>query len=434
MLTHILKDLRTYIKDKKALLITLLMPTILMVILGMSVGKLFMGNSNKIEPFTIALVNDSESATLDEQWISFVPEENRENLQQLTDTDFVQLFQDEVLENPEIQSIISYEKVTMDEAEQRLRDGDVAAIIFFSTQFQQDYVDRLLGFTQKDEPLQVEVVTGDNEIEASVTTSILESFTNELSKRLDARRMVEELATDEINTMEAMGPILSGIQSEEQKRSEIVKETIEGRTSITGIQYYTIGMAAMFMLYTTTFASTYVRDELRNQTMNRILIAGTSIWKILFSRYCSTVLIIFFQITILFTISRWVFGMSWTNPGLLLGITLLTALSTSVLAVIFSILTFQSPEKRNTIFFESVFIPFLAMIGGSFISRELLPGSIREFGSWILNGAALDGMVKVMQGYGLSELMLPIMALLLNGFVLVLVAYILIRVKGVKPL
>ena len=220
--------------------------------------------------------------------------------------------------------------------------------------------------------------------------------------------------------------------SSDRKEFYTERKSLQGLTSINGIQYYTAGMAVMFMLYLASYAGLYVKDEMRIHTFQRIRASKSSIWDVLVGRFLSALCLSFSQLVILFSVSKLLFSISWGNVWALLLIMLVSSIGVASLAICISVFTLHTPKVDITNIFQSVLIPFLAMLGGSFISTATLPEIIQEIGNNIINGASLQAFVGVMQGVPIQQLSGSIIAVLLNGVVfLIISAFLVFRKKEV---
>ncbi|MYL33282.1 hypothetical protein GLW08_00880 [Pontibacillus yanchengensis] len=74
---------------------------------------------------------------------------------------------------------------------------------------------------------------------------------------------------------------------------------------------------------------------------------------------------------------------------------LVSSTGVASLAICISVFTLHKPKIDLTNIFQSVLIPFLAMLGGSFISTAALPEVIQQIGNNIINGASLQGFIGV---------------------------------------
>nr|WP_197063039.1 ABC transporter permease [Pontibacillus marinus] len=414
------------LRDRKALMITVLMPTILTAILGLSIGNMMNGNT-KLETIPIAVVNQSEVASF------------KNNIQsgETSDTpvDFAEIFIENILASEDLQDVISYEQLSKERALQKLENGKLSTVIFFPKSYNQE----VLNVMNQPSSKQVEVTLYQNPDESlhnEVIKGVVESYTNQLSKSVIAQNTMVTLMMKEPKLQQeitsSMGEVIQKVNETNRPNISVMREPFGDIESLSGMQYFTAGMAVMFMLYVGGYSAIYVRDEIRSGTYNRLRSTGMSFWHLAGGKFISTALLVFLQIIFLFMFEKLVFGMEFTNIYLLLLMIVITALSVSCLSILLTTITVVNQETRLNELFQSVIIPFLAMVGGSFISISMMPEPIQMFGHNVINGAALQGFTYVMQGYSFSELFGPILALLINGLIfLVLSGLIIFRRKEV---
>ncbi len=426
IISHAWKDIKRMLRDRKALMITVLMPTILTAILGLSIGKMMNGNT-ELETIPIAVVNQSEKASFNN---NFRSSENTD-----IPMDFADIFIENILGSEDLQDVISYELLSEENALRKLENGEVSTVILFPKSYNQD----VLNVMSQPSSKQVEVKLYQNPEESlhnEVIKGIVESFTDQLSKSVIAQNTMVTLMVKEPGLQQkitsSMGEVIQKVNATNRPDISIMRESLGDIESLSGMQYFTAGMSVMFMLYVGGYSAIYVRDELRNETYNRLRSTGMSFWHLAGGKFISTALLVFLQIIFLFIFEKFVFGMEFTNIYLLLLMIVITALSVSCLAILLTTITVMNQETRLNELFQSVIIPFLAMIGGSFISISMMPAPIQMIGHNVINGAALQGFIYVMQGYSLSELFGPILALLVNGLIfLVLSGLIIFKMKEV---
>lgn len=420
VLTHAWKDIKRMLRDRKALLITILMPTLLTVILGLSIGQMMSGG-DEIDSIPIGIVDQSTAASFQQQDTLGDNEIN-----------FAQIFMNQILESTEVQELVSYNLYTRAEALRQLEEGELSSVILFSESYNQDVVNAMSQPSA--ESVKVTLYQNpDQSLHNEVIKGILESYTDQLSKSVIAKDTMISLMMKEPNLQQeitsSMGDVLQGINQTNQPSISFVRQTFGEIKSLTGMQYFTAGMAVMFMLYVGGYSAIYVRDELQSHTYNRLRSMGMTFWQLAGGKFISTSLLVFFQISFLFLFEKLIFGMDLVNIGLLLIMIIATSLAVSSLAILLITITIVNQKTRLNELFQSIIIPFMAMLGGSFISISIMPEPIQMLGHNILNGAALQGFSHVMQGYPLSGLIEPILALLINGLVFLAVSSVIMMKK-----
>ncbi|QST01698.1 ABC transporter permease [Pontibacillus sp. ALD_SL1] len=427
MWTHVHKDWKRMVKDRKALIIVILMPALLTVLLGLSIGKM-MNGSEEIENIPIGVIDQSSPAS----WNVEGEGERAKEVSNLSSApnDFVALFKDDILKGEELSTLIEVKELDSMESGKRLIDsGELNSVISFPSTFNQDVVDALLFSKERDITIDV-WQNPDQALQSDIVASIVESYTNLLTSLVIQKEGVMHFLPKEDLTLTVMATKMQGLFNNGEKGNNTIsltRDSVKGLKAVTGIQYYTVGMAVMFMLYVATYSAIYSKDEIRTNTFSRLQVMGVSPFIVLVGKLLSTSLVVFVQFIILFGVSKLLFGITLGSILPLLVLMISASITVGCLAVAFSVLTLTYKESRLTDLFQSVVIPFMAMFGGSFIQLSIMPESVRFVGETILNGAALDGFLKIMQGYGLESLQGSLIALFVNAIIFLLVALFFIR-------
>ena len=87
--------------------------------------------------------------------------------------------------------------------------------------------------------------------------------------------------------------------------------------------------------------------------------------------------------------------------------------------MLLSALNLRLKNSRATIVFQAVVIQVSALLGGSFFPVSGVP-VMKRLGDFTINGAAMQGFLRLMMGYSLSEVTGTIITL--TGIALVLFA------------
>ncbi len=422
------------IRDRKALLISLLMPFILISILGFSVGK-FLDQDIHLEAAHIAIVNhdsiDNDLADiknfLDNPLMTnaFNEQEKQEMLHSMKELDFTNIFLHEVLEDEKIKEFISYQVEDEETAKKRLNNGELTALIVLPERFSYNtWINLYFPFRN---PVKVEIWKNpDQELKAGIVESIVTGYTERISAGIIAKNAFLEAAIEAnagTKSYDQLAFLIKHVM--EQPVNELHTEfvSIHGKNKISGFQYYAAAMAAMFILFNATQAATYSLDEKRFFTWERMKTAGIPIATILSGRFIATSLFTFIQLSFLIISSTIIFHVEWGDWPHVLLITAIISFPIGSLAVLLSIISLISNNERVSLLFQSLFIPLMSVIGGSFVPNASMPDFIKNLGDLTVNGAALQGYMKVMQGYSISDLSSIYVTLLLFGMTLMIISF-----------
>lgn len=435
--THAWKDIKRMLKDKKALLIILLMPALLTILLGFTVGQL-MSSTSEIDTIRVAVVHNAEPASFKEPAVQqFLAGQGGGDsaLSESAELDFVTLFTEQVLENDSLKDLIDYEIVSLEEANAQMKEDEIASIISFPPTFNQDVLEGMILPETMDVPITL-IQHPDQAWKNEIVSSLVTTFSTQLSTSILKKDMLLSFMTEQGNLGEEIGMSIRNMMEEakftdnQQAEIKIEKASINGLTAISGLQYYTAGMAVMFMLYLASFVSLYTKDEIRNKTYDRIRASKSSVWHVLLGKFTGALLLTFLQFISLFVLAKVIFQIGFGDVTALLLVMLIVSVSVACLAVFLSAMTMVSSEGFDiNNLFQNVLIPFLAMLGGSFIKTASLPESIQLIGNSILNGASLQAFLHVMQGMPLAEMSASFLAIGMNGIIFITLAFLLLWKK-----
>lgn len=416
----ITKDLKRMFRDRKGLLITLLMPTVLIAILGFSVGQMFSGDYD-LEPAEVAIVNEDNVAADKERLIQFLnssfavagmdQKQKEAMIRGIGSFRPDLILTDEVLKSKEISSWVKAETLDREKAIRLLKEGKKSSVIVIPEGFAYHYwVSTLLPVTSSSK---IEVWRNtDQEIRGGIVESIVKSYTDVLSAGLLAKNVFQEVAVEENKGIAAygeIGPLMTSLGEKGAGMKVTYNDLpIEGKRSISGLQYYAIAMSAMFILFAAAYGAEYSIQEKQFHTYERILLSGQGRFPLYMGRFFSTALFSLIQMIFLILVSRFLFGVDWGDTLTLIPLLLLVALGIGALSVLLSAINFWMGNEKGSDIFSMFITQIFAVAGGSFIPSFMLPEPIRLIGDYTINGAALKGFMKVMQGYGMVD-MIPIM-------------------------
>jgi ABC-2 type transport system permease protein len=432
----IIKDLKRMARDRKALLITLLMPAVLTLILGMSIGKMW-SNELSLTPATVSLVSlgdrDKDLAKLEEFLASgFIVENAGEIDLELFRSDLDRLdpekiLLEEVFQHELVQQIITVTRDDFSTAENKLQRGEIAAIILLPEYF---FYDTVINYvTPFRNQINIQVIKNPNQtIKANIVEGILTSFAHRLAAGIIGKNTFLELGVEYSlgpNVYHELESMITLILSSETAEIKVINTGIEGKKKISGVQYYAAGMASMFVLFTAGYSSRYFISERQLFTYQRQLLAGTHLFSMLAARFGATAIFTWGQLLILIVFSSLMLKMDWGAYGGTLMLAGAIALAVGGLAVLLSALNFIVNDHRAASLFENVFVPMMSLVGGSFFPARALPELLSSLGRYTLNGQAMNGFIKLMQGYQLVDITPVIINLGVSSFGLSLLGLLL---------
>lgn len=341
-------------RDRKTLILFLLMPMLLIGILGVSLGEVM--TLGKIQPFTVVLVNEDRPVT--------PPGAAALNLGAV--------LVDQVLRSDRAQEVITLATATdLAAARQQVADGQAAAAIYipadFSAQVLAGKRAEIQLFADPSKPTQAEIVS-----------HILGAFTDQV-------------------TGQVVSTLLGGQGGPVKVELPAIRESQAGARPVGAMAYYAAGMAVMYMLMSALQRSKMILQDREEGTLARILISPTAKWVVLAGQTLATAVLIALQFLILLAGTTLLYGVNWGDwlPVILLGISFAIAaagIATGMAAI------FRDPKAADGA------VALLGMVfgalSGSMFPLWLFPASLLKVAKLIPNYWALQGFLDQMAGVG----------------------------------
>ncbi|OIJ13604.1 hypothetical protein BKP37_09985 [Anaerobacillus alkalilacustris] len=404
------KDLLQLLRDRKELVILLLMPIILISILGFSLRGMIEGN---VSDFTIDIAVVDEG-NYHEQRIEFerlleeinLPIEVREVLLQLSEElSIPEMLVDRVL-TEELSEFINLEKKPSLDGLQST--GETIAILHFPKDYRLTTWKAM--FLEEENPLALDLYLNEEEaFQANIISDIIESFYRQFNINTSLGKKIADLEQ-------------SNFSNEFQFENIGVTTHFENLKPVTSFDYYTIGMAVMFVLYAATYAAGYAYTEKQTFVFDRMLLANINLWVYGLSKWVSTSLIAVIQLCVIFGVSAVFYNVHWPNPVNFLVVTVILSVSVGSLGVLVTALCYKFETNRLVDIFSGGIISIMAFLGGSFTPVNIFSESLWKIGSLTPNGSALQSYLLVMRGGELSSALPALISSIFFSILLVLVS------------
>jgi ABC-2 type transport system permease protein len=390
MIFHIaFKDLKVLFKDKKALLLLLLMPALIMLILGTALGSMFTEDSS-IKKFPIAVVNKDDGIMSG-------------------------IFINMVL-GGEMSKMLKTYIVDEDKANHMLEKKIVPSVIIIPEDFSEN-INNL-----KDVKIKIKS-DADDKTRTNIVESVAKGYAYSTS-------MSYEIAGAVTDTLKRYGSPLPSpafgmsqttmVMGELQKKinSEVVKFTEEDKekaASVSAIQYYSAAMLIMFLMFSAMSAISFMVEERENKTLNRIMGTRATKMKLIVGKCLGLLLIGLVQALILIVFTRLVYRVDWGENwfGVAL-VTLCAVFACSGLGLFVAAIS-KSLKAANGM--GTTMVQVLTALGGGMVPIYVLPGFIRNISNVTPNWQAMDGYYKLMQGSVLNAIVPNCLVLALIGIV-----------------
>lgn len=412
----LVKDIMLLLRDRSELLVLLAMPFLLIAILGFSLRGIFSGDLEALE-MDIALVSEEDEAQAvaslqDEIEEKGLPPEQAQSVKQAVESASPQTMLVTLLEDENLSELITVERMGQTQAQESLDQETVDAVITLPQGFTEDSLRNMLFGSSEGGELEL-LVADLSSPQTDVLHSILQEF---------VRTVNFEASISRLSGQESAGEVSGGI------------ETITAREPITSFQYYTIGMAVMFVLFVGSTIAGQANLEQKQMVFDRIRLSNRPPLLYLSSKAIAAAAIVFVQLTLLFSLSALLFQTfaadSWAFWSGIAIISIVLSLSVGCLAALMVALTLRLESDAVPAIFSGGVISLMAFVGGSFMPLDGMPELLRAIGNWTPNGAALSAYFSWLLEPELDQLTGPLMRIAIVAAVFLLLALALFPRKG----
>lgn len=410
------KDIMLLLRDRSELMVLLVMPFLLIAILGFSLRGIFSGDLEALE-MDIALVSEEDEAQavaavqseIDEMGL---PQEASQDLKQAAASASPQTMLLSMLEDESLGEVMTVNQMGHVQARQSLEEGSIDAVITLPEGFTEDSLRNMLFGTSGGGELEL-LVADVSSIRADVLQSLLAEFVRTVNFEASISRLAGEEATVEVS---------GGM------------ETITARQPISSFQYYTIGMAVMFVLFVGSTIAGQANLEQKQMVFDRIRLSNRPPLMYLGSKALAAAAIVFVQLTLLFGLSALLFQTfqadSWAFWSGIALISVVLALAVGSLAALMVAITLRLESDAVPAIFSGGVISLMAFVGGSFMPLDGMPEALRAIGNWTPNGAALSAYFSWLLEPDMSQLSGPLTRIAGVAAVFLLMALVLFPRKG----
>jgi len=460
ILDVVLRDLKIIFSDKKAVGIIIIMPILLTSILSMALKDVFQGDGTYFEQFTVAVVKEYEpegayetfKAMMKSNILAFTIMEQSNFLEEGPGFDFEEIFFEGFLDSDQISEMMTYESVSMAEAEKMMKDNEISAIVVLPEDLIVNmYVNILTPFRS---PVEIVVIANpDLTVSPAIAKGLVSGFMDGMSGKILSKNVVfeagmqngiqkEVFANADLIMAEILddgnftGEAVSGKSGDgegsadsavAQTRINISEKNIEGEDFVNSGEYYSIAMVSMFILFAASFGSKMLLREKNELTFQRSLVAGAGPWRLLYGKMITIFLIAVVQIGAMILFTTFALKVNWGNGVSVALLTFCSAVSVSGFGTLMGTVAYKSGSYKLTNIMESGIFQVMALFGGSFMPIVVMPKWFQQVGGLTINGAALKGYLYIMLGRNFNELIFPMAVLLVSGILFTLLGMVVLR-------
>lgn len=365
-ITH--KDLLLLVKDKRAVVLLLVLPLLFISIVGMSTGQFLTRDENN-QRFKIAVV-DQDGSELSRRLLN-VLKQHRELL---------------VTELP-----------TIDEARQTLKRGEASLLLSVGPQFEE----------RADELRISDVLNSDSGPLADGPAS-LDLLLESRPVSIGLGRLLEGVIFSQV--IKVVAPVAARknavartwLRDRPNDESDPIADAAKSKASSpeskprTSAAYLWIvpGFTVMFAFFMISVMARSFIAERDNGTLKRLLLAPIGTASVLIGKTVPFLLTSVVQCSLLFLCGRLLFGMSWgPNPIYLVPVILCTSLAATSLGLLLATMVHTDQQVSS---YGTTLILVLSSVSGCFFPREMFPPLMKRLSLFTPHGWALrafDGVL-----------------------------------------
>ncbi|MDP1624219.1 MAG: ABC transporter permease [bacterium] len=406
-----IKDLKLIFRDRAALIMMLLAPFLLTLGMGLVTGR-FSGTSTGISDIPVIIVN------LDQEQLGNALEEL------FTGEELADLVEPTLGESPEA-------------ARKAIDDDTAAAAIIIPAGFTRSVIPQQGTFDEEPEALQIEVYANPAR---PTGAGIVKSIVDEFISRIEEGRISGQTSIFQMIISGRITPQQgeqAGMEMSEQLEDSPANETLAIKLNTDTneaeavqfdvLAYLAPGMALMFLMFTVSYGGRSILAEKAQGTLPRLLVSPTVSAQILGGKVFGIYLTGVAQMFILIGGTTLLFQLKWGDPLGVLVLVLAAVFGASGWGMFITALA-RTPAQVGSV--GSAIMLIFGILGGSFISLEMMPPTVQMVSKITPNAWALDGFTTLALGGTLPHLSTPISALLTMGMVLFGTAVVLFGKKN----
>ena len=405
------KDVLLIFRDRTALIFMLLAPFALTIGLGLATGS-FSGKSDSgILDLPLVIVND-DNGSLGNALVEMIQSD-----------DLADLLEPKVLSN-------------LTAARKLVDNNKTVAVVYVPAGFT-DSIIPIDGTTISTQTIQIALYgnpttpTG-----VSIVKNLLEQFISRVevgrvSGMVSVTQLLESGAIDPSQAL-AVGQAVGESQSDSLGNTSSIKlnnVTAAGtEVKFNMLALLAPGMALMFLMYTVSNGGRTLLVEKAAGTLPRMLISPTSSFQILGGKVFGIFLSGLAQLLILIIGTTLLFNLNWGDPLAVVVLVASAALAATGWGIFLAALLKTSGQVANI---GMALMLIFGVLGGSFINVSLMPDWVQWFSRISPNRWGLDGFTTLAMGGTLTNIVTPIIALLIMAAVLFLVSIMLFNHRGI---
>ena len=385
------KDLKVRVRDRSAFVVLLIIPMVMIIILGTVFN--WAGSS-----FTANLT-----------------------LVDLDRGDMARRLVQDVFASPQLKDLLIVTSVATEaEARTLVEQGKTGAAVIIPTGFSTDVA----------EGTRVSIVVLGNPetaMQAGVIRNVVESFTAEVQRRqlaasIAVRTLQQSGTVPQERMQEAIQSVLDEVGTSRQTGTVSVKTTTqEGLKVPRALDYYAVGMALLYLIFTANTGTEGMLEEKRQHTLSRVLATPTSRSQVLLGKLVGIFVIAALQFAMIIALTRLLYGVNWgaSVPAVIVMATA-SVLAGAGLSTLIAALA-RTPEQAGSIG-PAVALVY-SLLGGTMWPVYNMPAWMNSLSRLTFTRWSVEGFTSLMvNGGGVTSILRPVGVCLAMAAVFLLIS------------
>jgi len=348
------KELKALVKDRRAMMLGLLMPIILISVFSLAFGGMNKGSDSK----TDLLVSDEDNSPISKQVVKDVDSIKTLNVVHTTTDSAIDL-----VKKGKYPSALIFHKGFSD---------SVKAFKYFPWELKSD----------PSQSFQNQMVMG----------YLIGNLSRDISKMIGSQ-MAVAAGADEMNQPSNMGN--SGFMDKLEKIMRIESSPVIKQEDNSGIVQAVAGTAVMMLMFSLTAMGGRLLEEKENGTLKRLLCSPLTTGGILSGKMMASISFAVIQLLIMFSFSSSVFGLVLVPK---LAAVLLLIVATAFACSSFGMFLAAIVKSRDQLqSLSTLAILSMSVIGGSMVPSFLMPSWMQSVGHVSINYWSIQGFFDIFQ-------------------------------------
>jgi ABC-2 type transport system permease protein len=404
------KDVTIAFRDRVALILMLAAPFALTLGLGFVTGRFSGSSSTGVSDIPVVLVNQDEGQ-LGNELVSLFRSQ-----------DLAALVAATVVDDPAL-------------ARQQVDEDEAAVAIVIPA-----------GFTQSIIPAQGSAATGNGDPISLYTNptrptgvGVVKTIVDEFASRVEIGRVGGQVVVTQLlnhNLIQVQDAARIGSEIGARQAEAVPSSTSITLKNVTGssqvvsfdpLAYMAPGMALMFLMFTVSNGGRTLLTERSQGTLPRLLVSPTATFQVLGGKVFGIYLTGVAQMLILILTSTLLFRLDWGDPLAVLVLVLAAVVGAVGWGMLITSLA-KTPGQVDAVG-SAVMLTF-GILGGSFISLDMMPRWFAMVSKITPNAWGLDAFTILAGGGRLADILGPLLALFAMGAVLFTTAVLIYNRRG----